>query len=356
MLLFTLAALAISAHAPHPAPAPVEPTVETDPVPSADDAADDAAVWIHPTDPASSLVLATDKKHGLFVYDLAGRQVQALPVGRLNNVDIRQQPPGAASPDLAAATNRTTKTIDFFAIDSRGQVRTAGAVPSGFDDPYGICLLRAPTGELHAVACDKSGLVRRWKLSFDAVAAAVVAEPVDEFHIGGQSEGMVADDQLGFLFIAEEAVGIWRYPLAPLQASGRSPPRVLIAAVRPLGDLVADVEGLTILRPPPQPGQPPGPAFLLASAQGENSFRVYDLAPPHALRGSFAVAAGPGIGSVEETDGIEACGHPLGPAFPRGIVIVQDGDNAPRAQNFKFIPWQRIEATLAPSPPPATPR
>jgi 3-phytase len=42
-------------------------TVETDPVPSSGDAADDPALWIHPTEPASSLIVGTDKDAGLGV-------------------------------------------------------------------------------------------------------------------------------------------------------------------------------------------------------------------------------------------------------------------------------------------------
>ena len=55
----------------------------------ADDAADDVAVWVHPTDRALSLVLGTDKTSGLAVYDLAGRQLQFLTDGAINNVDLR---------------------------------------------------------------------------------------------------------------------------------------------------------------------------------------------------------------------------------------------------------------------------
>ena len=48
----------------------VTPTakVATEPVPSTGDAADDPAIWIHPDDPARSLVLGTDKK-GLAIQD-----------------------------------------------------------------------------------------------------------------------------------------------------------------------------------------------------------------------------------------------------------------------------------------------
>ena len=74
----------------------VTPTVEADPVPPGGDA-DDAAIWVHPTDPANSTIIGTDKLGGLIVYDLAGREIQSLPDGDLNNVDLRPDSPSAAS-------------------------------------------------------------------------------------------------------------------------------------------------------------------------------------------------------------------------------------------------------------------
>ena len=41
----------------------VTATVETEPVPHSGDSADDPAIWIHPTDPAQSTIIGTDK-HG----------------------------------------------------------------------------------------------------------------------------------------------------------------------------------------------------------------------------------------------------------------------------------------------------
>ena len=60
---------------------PVEPTVETEPVSTYGDAADDPAVWVHPTDPSQSLIIGANKKLGLEVYDLAGRRIQSSPTG-----------------------------------------------------------------------------------------------------------------------------------------------------------------------------------------------------------------------------------------------------------------------------------
>src|SRR5262249_44232403 len=64
-------------------------TVETDPVPQGGDAADDPAIWINPNDPAKSTIIGTDKMGGLAVYDLSGKQIQYLPDGRMDNVDLR---------------------------------------------------------------------------------------------------------------------------------------------------------------------------------------------------------------------------------------------------------------------------
>src|SRR5262245_2785708 len=64
-------------------------TLATEPVPSEGDAADDPAIWIHPQDPARSLVLGTDKKGGLHAYTLDGRDRQVVSAGsRPNNVDV----------------------------------------------------------------------------------------------------------------------------------------------------------------------------------------------------------------------------------------------------------------------------
>src|SRR3970040_397431 len=81
-LLLGLTVLLLALFASQPDRATAEPvsvlaTVETTPVPDATDAADDVAIWIHPTDPSLSTVIGTDKlaSGGLGVYDLAGNQL-----------------------------------------------------------------------------------------------------------------------------------------------------------------------------------------------------------------------------------------------------------------------------------------
>ena len=49
----------------------VTPNAETPPVVTGDDAADDPAIWVNRANPALSLIFGTDKKSGIYVYDLS---------------------------------------------------------------------------------------------------------------------------------------------------------------------------------------------------------------------------------------------------------------------------------------------
>jgi len=86
-----------------------EARAETERVPSRGNAADDPAIWVHLSDPALSLVLGTDKKGGLHVFDLAGKRVQAISEGsRPDNVDVLYNfPLDGRSVDLAVAGSRS---------------------------------------------------------------------------------------------------------------------------------------------------------------------------------------------------------------------------------------------------------
>ena len=66
----------------------VTANVETEPVFAGDDAADDMCVLENKTDPDKSLIISSDKKYGIIVYNLEGKKLYNYPVGRVNNVDI----------------------------------------------------------------------------------------------------------------------------------------------------------------------------------------------------------------------------------------------------------------------------
>lgn len=327
----------------------VTASLETDPVTSLEDAADDPAFWYNEANPAGSLILGTDKQQGLRVYDLAGREIAQSLVGELNNVDLVA---GITlddwSGDLAAATNRTDDSVVLFSVTAKGAEPVGGF--SVAPEPYGFCMGRDGDALILFVA-HKQGYVQPYRLF--ALGEPPVALP--PIHFWTQIEGCVHDEATGQFYVGEETRGIWTLPFA----QGRFDVAALNLIDWTGSDtgLAADVEGLTI-------HDGAGERLLVASSQGDDTFHVYRLGGSHAFLGKFSVTADPasGIDGAQETDGIAAVSVPL-PGFPSGILIVQDGFNVtggiegdgrtgsdePLApQNFKIIDWQQIAARLEP--------
>lgn len=316
---------------------------ETEPVASDGDAADDPAIWVHPSDPAQSLVIGTDKQRGLQLYDLAGRQLQSLADGRINNVDLRDGfPLGNRRIVLVAASNRSDNTIRLYELDpeARRLKPVAAAVPTGFPEPYGLCMYASADGGFYVFVNDAgSGRVRQWRLRADS--ERISTRKVREFVVGSQAEGCAADDELGDLYVAEEDVGLWKYR-ADARGGAR---RRLVDRVGGASGLVADLEGVAIWR------GPAGRGYVVLSNQGANNYAVYRREGNNAFVGLFAVVPGgaAAIDGTSDTDGLEVTSAALGAKLPAGLLVVQDGHNEPAGlrQNFKLVSWRDVAAALA---------
>ena len=311
---------------------------QSEPVGRQGDAADDPAIWLHPSEPARSRVLGTNKKQGLLSYDLDGKLVQELPVGRLNNVDLRTQVLlGGVTVDLAAASNRDHNSISLFAIDrASGELREAGEIRTPLKEIYGICLFQPNSDELYAFVNGKDGSFLQYRLHGDA-QGQMRGEQVRRFQVASQPEGCVADDRNQRLFIGEEAVGIW-----VLDARAEQP--AVLTSVLKVGDLLhADVEGMGLY-------QGANRDYLVVSSQGNDSYVVLDAAPPYAPRGAFRVGLNGalGIDGASETDGLEVSSANFGEPWSAGLLVVQDGrKRLPEStQNFKFVPWNEVAKAL----------
>ncbi|GAB3370656.1 phytase [Azotobacter armeniacus] len=310
---------------------------QSEPVGSHGDAADDPAIWVNPERPALSRVLGTNKKAGLQVYDLDGKLLQDLPVGRLNNVDVRPDfLLGDTRVDLAVASNRDRNSIAVFAIDrASGELREAGEIPTPLAEIYGICLFQPAPGELYAFANGKDGSFLQYRLS--AASDTVGGELVRRFQVDSQPEGCVADDRRQRLFLGEEKVGVWVVDARP------DAPATPESVIRVGATLHADAEGVALYRSAARD-------YLVISSQGNDSYVVIDAEPPYALRGAFRVGLNgePGIDGASETDGLEVVSANLGGPWSRGMLVVQDGRKRmpEQTQNFKFVPWSKVAAAL----------
>jgi 3-phytase len=331
--LALLAGCATAPRAPSTPAASVTARGETEPVGTGNaDAADDPAIWRNPADPAASLIVATDKKAGLYVYGLDGKRRDYRQAGRVNNVDLRDGAEGV----IVAASDRSdvaNAAIALFRLDTAAaRLVPLGSVPAGSGEAYGMCLGNVG-GRLYGFVVLKDGTIRQ--IALDLSGAIPAGRVVRTMKLATQSEGCVVDDRTATLYVAEEDVGIWRFGASPDAPVTPAPVAKVDGTT-----LVADVEGLAIAPEGTDGG------YLVASSQGDNAYVLYRLRDG-GYAGRFRVVAGR-VGATSETDGIEVALGDFGPAYPGGLMVVQDGDNAPAAQNFKLLAWDDVIRAIRP--------
>jgi 3-phytase len=267
--------------------------------------------------------------------------LQYRPDGELNNADARNRfPLSGELVDIVVAGNRTTNSIAIYRVDpaTRRLDDVAARTVSVGVGVYGSCLYRsAATGKVFFIVISKDVRAEQWEL-FDNGLSRVDAARVRSFDVGTQSEGCVADDELGYLYIAEEQVGIWRFSAEPDAADDRIPVDTSAAN----GHLAQDVEGLAIYN------AGGGDGYLIASSQGRNEFVLYQRDDPNNYVGTFRVVAGNGIDGVTGSDGIDVVSVNLGGAFSSGLFVAQDDRNDGGNQNFKLIAWRDVASAFRP--------
>ena len=332
------------AAAPAKRVAAVTATVESVPTGSYGDAADDPAIWAHPTDPSQSLVIATDKKAGLYLYDMQGKVVQFLPDGKMNNVDVREDfELGGEKIVLVTASNRTDKSIAIYRLDTvnRKLVNIAdGVQPTGLGDPYGLCMYRdKDNGRTYVFINGDDTRKRQWEL-LATRNGRVQAKLVRDMTFDSQTEGCVADDASGALYVNEEDVGLWRLSAKPDGGNEKT----IVERIADNPAVKDDYEGLGIY------DLGDGRGYLVVSSQGNDTYAVYRREGKQEYLGSFAVVADPlrGIDGISETDGLEITSRNLGPGFEHGAMIAQDGRNVMPVenQNYTYVPWESIARAL----------
>ncbi|MCW2700721.1 MAG: phytase [Blastococcus sp.] len=287
----------------------VQPVDETTPVAHTGDAADDPAIWVHPAQPSASLIIGNDKKGALETYDLSGHRLQRTSTGPTvwGNVDVRG--------NLVVAWN--------------GVIPTVGG--------EGLCLYQSAT-TLHVFAITKRGVQRQYAVLDTDGDGLYEGRLVRQFEIGSESEGCAADDANGALFVSEEDVALWRYGAEPGAGSDRTAVDRVTAEG---GQITTDAEGVAVVGD-----------YVIVSAQnvaspGSSFFVVYDRST-NAYVKSFRVADGTNVDDCDRTDGSAAYAGTLGPLFPAGLFLCQDGpNNAPGSagnQNVKLVPYERVVA------------
>jgi len=321
----------------------VQATLETQPVRMGGDSADDPAIWVNPQEPSKSIIIGTQKKGGIGVYDLmTGKEIQYLPEGHINNIDIRTGfPLNDKHVAIVAASDRSNDSIVLYKVNPNKRILENVATHTvGLKNiTYGLCMYHSfLSGKYYVFINDKGGAVEQWEI-FDN-NGFVNATLVRNFKVGSIVEGCVADDVLGHFYLGEEQVGIWKFSAEPDGGNDG----YLIDKTTGKGKITPAVEGLTLYYINKTEG------YLIASNQGNNTYTVYNRAGDNNYLGQFNIIANEtlDIDAVEDTDGIDVINISLGEMFPYGVFIAQDGKNASssKKQNFKLVPWEKIADAL----------
>ncbi|WP_224364667.1 myxosortase-dependent phytase-like phosphatase [Hyalangium versicolor] len=333
-------------------PVAVQPLVETRTVARGGSSSQDVALWVNPNtlldggaidggpiDGGQGLVVVADSVVGLISFRLDGSENQALlSDGVAYGVDVRDSFSvlGGSAP-LVVAVNGSLQALTAYIVDpvtlQLRRVDTGTLTVQNFS-PRTVTLYRsAATGTLYAFTADSAGSMQQLELR--PVDGGVQSFPVRNFPVGGPVAGAVADDAQGYLFVAEQNAGIWRYSAEPDAGTARTS---VATATDPL---TTPLGGLGLY---PLPGNK---GYLLAASAGGDQVVVYERQPPHRTVGAFTVVQDGGIDAVTGPTTVEATSRALGPSFPAGLVAVHDAINDP-IQNDKLVSWTSVANAFSP--------
>jgi 3-phytase len=331
------------------APAEIQPVVRTDPV---HDDPDDPAIWIHPSDPARSLILGTNKVKapdgGVVVFGLDGKTRQTIAgIDRPNNVDVEYGlEVGGARVDIAVATERLKGQLRVFRIASDGSGIADITSPGNtrvFTDrtgeqaaPMGISLYRRPRdGAIFAIVAPKNGprenYVGQYRLSDDGQGRvkATFIRYFGAFSGKAEIEAVAVDDALGYVYYSDENDGIRKYHADPDHADAA---RELAQFGR--AGFQANQEGIGIY------AREDGTGYLVCTDQlpGSSEYRIFrregEPGRPHDHGRLVKVVRG----GADSTDGLEVTSRSLGPKFPAGMMIAMNSSG----KNFFVFRWEDV--------------
>ena len=353
-----------------------------------DASSDDPAFWVHPTDPARTMVIVALKNAGMQVYDMTGALVQDLEAapeadgeaGRINNVDViygMTMADGSVI-DVVVASDRGQDMIRVFRIDGDSDApltevtdlaagrafptRPDMAGGADKDNPlgdqmtvYGITGWMGADGAYVAVTQrtnPRIGIFRLvptadgtvghelvhdvrvpWEFQGQPLMVENDDDPLLDF--SPQFEGLVADRVSGMIYAGQEDVGIWAIDGAtgvigdaPLYTTRGSPSSPFHA---PDSVIARDVEGLTIYY-----GQ--SARYLLASSQGnahgdqptpdapfDDTYTVFEIGADGGLRVRGSILAA-ASGDIDAVQGSDGADviATALPGFPEGLWVVHD--------------------------------
>ena len=312
----------------------VDYVFETESVSSIGDAADDPAIWFNQANPTKSLIFGTDKRKGIHVYDIYGKELSFSELGATNNIDLRV----IGKNVHMVISNRSSSTLGYWIFQESGLFEYFLENPiNAFTEDithyhleanmnvYGVCMGFVNGLPFAALTEEEGPTIQVWNLISKEVFGEIniIDDEEDAPKSGNEAEGCVFDDENSRLLISRE--GSKGY----LKAYESDSLQMIEVVDSRDGNIIGDPEGVAIYKTSDTEG------YIILSSQGGNEFNLYD-------RKSLDFVSKFKINSVEDTDGLDVTNEAVEGIFPKGFLVVQDGRNLPSNQNFKLVSMEEV--------------
>ncbi len=333
-LLLTTAALAMLAAAPGQTQNASSVRAATATQPSARNEANQAVIVVDRARPEASVLIGTAGVDGLDIFSLRGVRLQTVPAGEAVSLDVRHDvglAGGAGA--LIVSSDVTTQTLRFWRLTNGALTEVGAAGESLGYAVEGVCFARNPRdGALYVVGVGDGGEIDQ-RLVYTDAEGRIASRPARRLALPSPLKFCVADDRTGDLYVAEEAVGLWRFPSDP---EAEAIPE-LVDAVG-LGRITEELGGLALI----DGGE--GARHLVASDASSGRLFVYDREAGHAFLGAVTPTGARGE-AIAGPGGLSAVSQALAGGFANGALVVTDED-AEGGGNYKLVPVGALLAAV----------
>ncbi|NAS12630.1 phytase [Poritiphilus flavus] len=286
---------------------------------------DDPAIWVHPENPAQSVIFGTDKDTdgAIYAFGLDGKVIENKTLRNLkrpNNVDIEYgfAINDSVSTDIMVFTERERNQIRIFSVPDMKPL-DQGGVPVFKDEknpdyrlPMGISLYKSPIDQaVYAFVGRKSGPATGYIYQYvleskgNGSLSARLVRKFGKFSGKKEIEAIAVDDLNGFVYYADEGVCIRKYHADPALGNEE---------ISCFGGeyFEQDIEGIALTT------WPESENYLIVSDQQRNQFNIFS-----ARDNSFVKSIN--LGTVD-TDGCEVTTIGLGTRFPNGLFVAMHNE------------------------------
>lgn len=300
---------------------------------------DDPAIWVNKNNLSKSIVFGTDKDSNgaIYAFDLTGKIIENKTlrgIQRPNNVDIRYdfKLNDSTLVDVLAFTEREKKQYRLFSIpdmiplDNGGFPVFEDEINSDFQYPMGISLYKSPQDDsLYAIIGRKNGpskgYLYQYIISSDSKGvSSKLVRKFGEYSGKKEIEAIAVDDELGYIYYADEMFGLRKY---------HAEPKLGVFEIKQFGGdkFKRDIEGIAIAK------FESGEGFIIVSNQQNNTFNIFTR-----KENQFVKEINLG---TKETDGCDVITVPLNKQFKSGLFVAMNNE-----KNFHFFNLEHLGLPL----------